>query len=46
MVLACEMSIPGGGGVEDDMTFIARAVLVFVAQFLPRSLLFLLFGGV
>ena len=28
MVLACEMSNPGGGGVEDDMIFIARTVIL------------------
>ena len=50
MVLAYEMSNPGGG-VEYDMIFIARTVcdgylliLVFVPQFFPRFLLFLLFG--
>ena len=45
------MSNPGGG-VEYDMTFIARTVtcdeysliIVFVPQFLPRFLLFLRFG--
>ena len=29
MVLACEMSNPGGGGVEDDMIFIARTVILW-----------------
>ena len=28
MILACEMSNPGGGGVEDDMIFIARTVIL------------------